>query len=236
MRLIIPIRLFFLLPTIVLVLLFSSIGNAQLVVDNNVDALDGVQNVLLGGGVTATNITFSGVNQQIGSFNCSTCNLNIASGLVMGSGNVSGAIGPNTSGSTNNTPASGFGFSDPDLAALSGFSLNDAAVLQFDFIPTGDSLAFNFVFGSDEYPEFANGSFNDAFGFFLSGPGISGPYTNGAANIALIPSTTIPVTINNLNNGTANSGPCEYCQYYVNNLNSFASPATAIQCDGFTTV
>ncbi|MFM1998204.1 MAG: hypothetical protein RL204_151 [Bacteroidota bacterium] len=236
MRLILPIRHLFVFPAIIVLGLCSNISRAQLVVDNNVDALDGVQNVLLGGGVTATNITFSGVNQQIGSFNCSTCNLNIASGLVMGSGNVSGAIGPNTSGSTNNTPASGFGFSDPDLAELSGFSLNDAAVLQFDFIPTGDSLAFNFVFGSDEYPEFANGSFNDAFGFFLSGPGISGPYLNNAANIALIPNTTVPVTINNLNNGTSNSGPCEYCQYYVNNLNSFSSPATAIQCDGFTTV
>jgi hypothetical protein len=236
MRLFMPIRHLFVFPTIVILSLLSSIGNAQLIVDNNVNATDGVQNVLLGGGVTATNITFSGVNEQIGSFNCSTCNLNIASGLVMGSGNVSGAIGPNTSGSTNNTPSSGFGFSDPDLAELSGFALNDAAVLEFDFIPTGDSLAFNFVFGSDEYPEFANGSFNDAFGFFLSGPGISGPYLNNAANIALIPNTTIPVTINNLNNGTNNTGPCEYCQYYVNNLNSFSSPATAIQCDGFTTL
>ena len=236
MRSYITIRHLFVFPTIVILFLISSIGNAQLIVDNNVNATDGVQNVLLGGGVTATNITFSGVNEQIGSFNCSTCNLNIASGLVMGSGNVSGAIGPNTSGSTINTPASGFGFSDPDLAELSGFSLNDAAVLEFDFVPTGDSLAFNFVFGSDEYPEFANGSFNDAFGFFLSGPGISGPYLNNAANIALIPNTTIPVTINNLNNGTNNTGPCEYCQYYVNNPNSFSSPATAIQCDGFTTV
>lgn len=236
MRLTIPIRHLFVFLTIVILTTWSSAVHAQLVVDNNVNAVDGVQNVLLGGGVTASNITFSGVNEQIGSFNCATCNLNLASGLVMGSGNVSGAIGPNTSGSTNNTPSSGFGATDPDLAELSGFSLNDAAVLQFDFIPTGDSLAFNFVFGSDEYPEFANGSFNDAFGFFLSGPGISGPYLNNAANIALIPNTTIPVTINNLNNGTSNAGPCEYCQYYVNNLNSFSSPATAIQCDGFTTV
>ena len=172
MRSYLPIRHLCVFPTIVILCLLSNIGYAQLIVDNNVNATDGVQNVLLGGGVTATNITFSGVNEQIGSFNCSTCNLNIASGLVMGSGNVSGAIGPNTSGSTFNTPASGFGFSDPDLAELSGFSLNDAAVLEFDFVPTGDSLAFNFVFGSDEYPEFANGSFNDAFGFFLSGPGM----------------------------------------------------------------
>jgi gliding motility-associated-like protein len=209
---------------------------AQLIVNNTVNATDGVQSVLLGDGVVATNITFAGNNDQIGSFDCIGCNLGLGSGLVMGSGNVNGAIGPNTSGSTNNTPASGFGFSDPDLAALSGFSLNDAAVLQFDFVPTGDSLAFNFVFGSDEYPEFANGSFNDAFAFFLSGPGITGPYSNNSTNIALIPNTTIPVTINNVNNGTSNTGPCEYCQYYVNNINSSSSPATAIQCDGFTTV
>ncbi|MFN8776559.1 MAG: choice-of-anchor L domain-containing protein [Flavobacteriales bacterium] len=220
---------------------FAGSADAQVVIDNNVNATDGVQNVLLGGGVTVSNITWSGANDQIGSFDCVNCNVGIESGIVIGSGNVNGAAGPNTSGSFALGPASGWGASDPDLAELSGFSLNDAAVLEFDFIPTGDSLAFNFVFASDEYPEFSNSSFNDAFGFFLSGPGINGPYLNGAANIALIPSTTIPVTINNLNNGnTGTGGPCEFCQYYIHNGNGSSSPQNSnnfyIQGDGFTTV
>ncbi|MFN0031175.1 MAG: choice-of-anchor L domain-containing protein [Flavobacteriales bacterium] len=208
-------------------------ANAQLVVNNAVNAPDGVQNVLLGAGVTVSNITFSGVNEQIGSFTCSGgCNLNLGNGLIMGSGNVDGAPG-NGGGSTSSTPSSGFGASDPDLVELSGNTLNDAAVLQFDFVAVGATVSFNFVFGSDEYPEFANSGFNDAFGFFLSGAGISGPYLNNAANIALIPGTVLPVTINNLNNGTANAGPCEYCAYYIanNTVN-----VNTIECDGFTTV
>ena len=39
---------------------------------------------------------------------------------------------------------------------------NDAAVLEFDFIPTSDSISFKYVFGSEEYLEWVN-SFNDAF-------------------------------------------------------------------------
>lgn len=220
----------------VLFSVFVSHTNAQLVVDNSVTAINAIQNILLGGGVTVLNITFTGAPEQIGSFDCVNCNLGISDGFVIGSGNVNGAAGPNTSGTFSSGPASGVGASDPDLFQLSNNPLNDAAILEFDFIPTGDSVAFNFVFGSDEYPEFAGSTFNDAFGFFLSGPGIVGPYSNNAINIALVPNTTTPITINNINNGSANTGPCNFCQYYVNNLNSFNAGANTIQCDGFTTV
>lgn len=223
----------FLLPFITFIA-FSLGMKSQMIVNNAVNAPDGVQNILLGPGVSASNITFQGTSEQIGQFTCNGCNLGLETGLVMGSGNVDGAPGPNTSGSFFLGPAAGFGAGDPDLFELSGNALNDAAVLEFDFIPTGDSVAFNFVFGSDEYPEFSNSSFNDAFGFFLSGPGITGPYLNNAINIAEIPGTNLPLTINNLNNGTAATGPCEYCQFYVNNNSSFSPPFGAIQPDGFT--
>ena len=95
---------------------------------------------------------------------------------------------------------------DPDLDQLSTFNTNDAAVLEFDFIPTGDSLSFNYSFGSDEYNEYVCGSVNDAFGFFLSGPGINGAYSNNAINLAIIPETDgTPVTINSVNNGSVGS-------------------------------
>lgn len=201
---------------------------SQLTIDNAVNASDGVQNVLLGSGVTVSNITFLGDNAQIGSFNCNGgCNLNIGYGLVMGSGNIDQTPG-NTSGNSSMGPSSGFGVSDPDLAELSGLGLNDAAVLEFDFESTGSTVAFNFVFGSDEYPEFVNAGYNDAFGFFLSGPGISGPYLNNAANIALVPNTTTPVTIDNVNDGLN-------AQYYVDNDGTVGNN-TVIECDGFTTV
>jgi gliding motility-associated-like protein len=100
--------------------------------------------------------------------------------------------------------------------------------LEFDFIPSGDTISFRYIFGSEEYPEFVNAGYNDAFGFFLSGPGISGPYSNGSVNIALVPGTATPVTIDNVS-------PSTNSVYYVNNSNGLAY-GTAIQYDGTTVV
>lgn len=207
-------------------LITSRSANAQLTVNATVTAANAVQNVLLGEGVTASGITFAG-NQatQIGSFNCNGCGLQLASGVIMGTGHVNGAIGPNNSGSFSQGPPNGTdGFGDPDLAALSGNTINNAAVLRFNFVPTGDSLAFRFVFGSEEYPEYVN-SINDVFGFFISGPGITGPYQNNAKNIALIPATSNPVSINSVNAGSNSS-------WYTINHNGQHN----VQPDGFTKV
>ncbi len=211
--------------SIVFVFATAWFANAQLVINNAVTASNAVQNTLLGTGVTATNITFQGSNQQVGSFVCTNCGLGIGNGVVIGTGNVNAAAGPNNTGASSlGPPNTTDNVSDIDLAQLSGMALNNTAVLQFDFIPTGDSLFFKYVFGSEEYPEWV-GSINDAFGFFLSGPGITGPYTGNARNIALIPNTNTSIAINNVN-ATTNS------QYYVSNTNNVAN----IQADGFTTV
>src|SRR5687768_12734046 len=162
-------------------LVFSGITlNAQLTVNNTTNAVSAVEDFLLGEGVNATNITYVGNNDQVASFICTGCNLNLPSGIILSSGNANSASGPNNNGAASdayNVPSG-----DPDLNAISAVSVNDASILEFDFVPTGDSLIFNYVFGSDEYPNFINGTFNDSFGFFLSGPGISGPYQNGAEN------------------------------------------------------
>jgi hypothetical protein len=210
-----------------LIFLFCLHGHlqAQLIVDNSVNATAAVQDILLGPGVTASNITFQGNNAQIGGFTCNNCGLGIGNGVVIGTGNVDGADGPNNSGAFNQGPPDfSDGFGDNDLEQLSGMSLNNTAILEFDFVPTGDSLAFNYVFSSEEYPEYVN-SINDAFGFFLSGPGLNGPYTNSAMNIALIPGSAIPISINTVN-ATSNSS------FYINN----GGGAANIQADAFTTV
>ncbi len=221
------------LISLISVSLIPALAHAQLVIDNSAspDAL--VQNVLLGGGVTVSNITFNGVagnspHAQIAAFNSANANVGIASGLILATGDASVAMGPNNSGSTSLELADNA--SDADLAQITGTLINDAAVLEFDFVPTGGQVSFNFVFASEEYPEFVD-LINDAFGFFLSGPGISGPYANNAANIALLPGTATPVTINTVN-GFVNAGS------FVDNGDGFTAPyntsAQYIQYDGFT--
>lgn len=239
-----------LITTFLLCLIVSV--NAQLTVSTGVlTPTQYVQNVLVGGGVTVTNVTFTGNPDQIGEFDGTNTTIGIGPGLILGSGNVNGAIGPNNNGSMS-LPMGGYNSAgDPDvydIINLGGGTTSsvDAAVLEFDFIPTGDTIQFNFVFGSEEYLEFAPpaSSFgvNDAFGFFLSGPGIAGPYSNGAKNIALIPGTATPVTILNINpannpanyidNGNGNSAPFSTGNQYVqyDGLTNVMSAISEVQC------
>jgi hypothetical protein len=200
-------------------LVSSQSSYCQLVVNSNLTIEQYIQDVLLGQNVTVSNITYNGASANtvaapVGEFECEDCNLGMPGGFIMSSGNATSAAGPNnTSGATDiigTTVAT-----DPDLAAISGVAVVDQCVIEFDFVPLGDTLRFNYIFASEEYPEFSNGGVNDSFGFFLSGPGINGPYSNNAENIALIPGTTTPVSINTINNGFDGiSGPCNNCEYY----------------------
>ncbi|HNK84908.1 MAG TPA: choice-of-anchor L domain-containing protein, partial [Flavobacteriales bacterium] len=213
----------------------SSLG--QIVLDNTITPTQAVVDVLLGQGVTVSNITFNGqpgnlLNEQIGGFDATNAILGINEGVIIATGSIGNAVGPNNSGSSS-LGGGNFGQTDPDLVLLSGNpSINDAGILEFDFVPTGDSLKFDFIFASEEYLEFVN-SVNDAFGFFISGPGINGPYQNNAINIALVPGTTQPVTINDVNS-TVNS------TYYVDNGDGWTAPYNTnpqyVQYDGHTVV
>ena len=197
-----------------------------------------VNSVLLGSGVTASNITINGVAGMantpfgnIGYFTNANGAFPMTSGIILTTGDAIGAVGPNSSINSTNPGTSQSVSFDPDLNAIANGSIENGVLLEFDFIPAGDTLIFNYLFGSDEYIEFSPSSFNDAFGIFLWGPGISGPfafpgYPNGGANIAVIPGG-IPVTINNINQVT-NS------QYYVFNEFPQDTYGDAIQYDGTT--
>lgn len=189
-----------------------------------------VQNVLLGQGVTVSNIQYSGTSTSIGSFTASGTNLGIASGIVMTTGTVlnngNGPQGPNDeSGSGIDNSAAG----SAQLSNLiGGTATHNASILQFDFVPYSDTVRFKYVFGSEEYPEYVGSTFNDVFAFFISGPGIPG----GQQNIAKL-ANGLPVTINNVNSGSNSL-------YYVDNGNGseapFNSSTNYIQYDGFTKV
>jgi hypothetical protein len=201
-----------------------------------------VINTFAGPNVTISNIKFNGtesnalaIRDQVARFSNGDAGIGAGQGLLLATGKAIVAAGPNNaSGATNATSAPISG--DSDLALIADNTIRNVCIIEFDFIPTGNTVLFEYIFASEEYPEFTNSSFNDAFGLFLSGPGISGPFSNGAINIATIPGTAAPVTINNLNNGISNNGPCEYCQYYVNNgtgSNPILNPE--VQYDGLST-
>jgi len=151
---------------------------------------DLVSNVLLTGCLTASNISFTGNTNQIGHFTKGASSFPITEGVILSTGNVALAEGPNKDFGTT-TQYGGAG--DSYINSISGGTSYDAAVLEFDFIPEGNTLQFNYVFASEEYAEFVEESSNDAFAFLLSGYGIT-----GTENIALIPSTSTAVSINTI--------------------------------------
>ena len=185
---------------------------------------------LVGPGVTISNVTYTGSLWSAGTFTGGSDILGFGTGIILSNGAVSNVIGPNCStGITQSNATPG----DTDLSNLIGQVTNDAAVLEFDFVPTSPTISFQYVFASDEYQDFVF-DFNDVFAFFLGPEGSS-------RDIALIPGTNTIVSINNVNNGSTDSAnltiPPVNPQFYVNN--DFQFPAVApfnTEMDGMTVV
>lgn len=194
-----------------------------------------VNNILLGAGVTASNITYTTTGSepiQLGFFNGINSNIGLDSGIVMSTGDVADIVPGSFSGQL---PLGG---ADADLLTLANsvppligqsFSVSNtfhAAILEFDFVPAADTVKFRYVFGSDEYTTYINTQYNDVFGFFISGPGINGPFANNAENIAIVPGTSpaLPITISSVQ-------PNLNGQYYISNTNQ-----TSVALNGFTNV
>lgn len=231
--------------------LLATGARAQLTVTDNQTATQLV-NALTGSGVVVLNptLTCPGLSNAVFTV-AGASNLGIDSGIILTSGRAmtipgsQGVNGPNGglgfAGPDFNNGAAG----DPDLNnILPGLISNNACVLQFDFVPAGDSVKFDYVFASTEYQSFSCSQYNDMFAFLISGPGFATPY-----NMATVPGTTVPVCVNSTTSVTpigAGVNPCSdgtcnrctsmgagspYSAYYVNNLNG-----ATITFAGFTTV
>jgi gliding motility-associated-like protein len=188
-------------------------ASAQLILNPAATPLQLAQTIM-SAGCSISNARVNASPGSMGQFTNAGSNIGIANGILLTTGQISIANGPNSSpsaGVNNGFPG------DFSLDSLSGATTFDGASLEFDLIPTCDTLKINYVFGSEEYPEYVNRQFNDVFAFFISGPGFI-----GRQNMALVPGTTLPVSINSINANT-NS------QYYVDNTNG-----ATIQYDAFT--
>jgi gliding motility-associated-like protein len=215
----------------------SIVAFGQITVTNTQTVQNLINNVLIGSGVTATNITVNGsapaaamIQPSASYFNQNATSFPIADGVLLTTGVGAVAVGPNSAGGESNAIGT-LTVTDPDMISIAAANVTNGIVIEFDFVATGNQLEFNYIFGSEEYPEFAppnSSAFNDVFGFFLSGAGLAGPFTNGAVNLATIPGTTTPVSINNVNAITNNA-------YYQNNGGGLAY-GTAIEYDGTTTL
>ncbi len=207
-------------------LLVLGVVHAQL--ELKVDDTKSVMELVLaleGDGVEISNVTYqSPGGSPVGEFEDVVGLLGLDKGIVMSTGAALDVRGPNNLGSTSTVNDFFVINPDPDLAGVIGdSSLNDQVIIEFDFIAVHNRLSFNYVFGSEEYLEFVNTGYNDVFGFFISGPGIS-----GVENLAVLENGD-PVSVNSIND-QVNSDK------YVNNGDG-TSPNSDfyIQLDGYTT-
>lgn len=187
---------------------------------------------ITGCGITIADVRYVGVNDSAGTFTTTlTGIIGFTDGLILSSGSINNILGPN---SADNTSASNGTPGDPELQALiPGYTTHDATILEFDFIPSTTVVSFDYVFASEEYNEYANTPFNDVFAFFLNGK-----------NVALLPGTSTPVSINNVNGGNPLGNDPQNSIYYIDNAIGSATvmdPSAilrfnALELDGLTVV
>lgn len=191
---------------------------------------------------------------QLGKFTCANPAFGLDSGIVMVTSDAFDVVPGQTGTFTtfpNQTPSANLA---TVLNAIGSSNSNqyDRASIQFNFLANGDSVQFDYIFGSKEYTSYTCSNFNDVFGFFLIGPGINGaPLYNAngtlridTVNLATIPGTNTPVAVNTINQGfpsganpasnclNANPNYVAHATYYNPNTGG----SSIVNLEGFTDV
>ncbi len=198
-----------------------------------------VNNVLINSPcVAASNITWStgsnfGSANGIGFFQNTNPNFPMDSGVILSTGDVNNAPGPNgvhLNDGTMSWPG------DADLEATlatAGIPMNsvNATVLEFDFMPISPNFSFDFLFASEEYGNFQC-EFSDAFAFLLTNMN-----TGVTTNLAVVPSTNLPISVVTIRDFLYNSScPSANAQYFGSYNGGSAAAGSATNFNGQTKV
>lgn len=172
---------------------------------------------IFGNGVTVTGATYYGDNDSAGIYTGGDA---VApgvtpgdTGVIMSTGNAqdftnsSGQANQDTDTSTNTSGTNNFG----QYNSAAGARTYDAATLDVDFIPDTDIMTMQFIFSSEEYPEFENSIYQDFVGVWVNGSLVPMDVGNGDVD---------PGNVNTTNN----------INMYVNNQNDDFNT----EMDGFT--
>ncbi len=182
------------LPVLVMI---SVIGYSQITIDETLTTQQLVQDILISGTCAQTS-NFSqltgtdfGDDNGIGSFDGNGSDFPFAAGVILTSGNVVNAAGPNLTVHSDG----GFGWpGDADLEAVTtATNTNNASWIQFDFIPFVSQISFDFIMASEEYNQNFECTFSDAFAFILTDQ-----ITGVVQNLAVLPGTNIPIEVTNI--------------------------------------
>ena len=180
---------------LLLVLMYGAASAQYISTDETRTPLQLIENVLINSGcASVSNVSVSGGNfaageKSWGYFSANGSAFPFGQGVILSTGKIIDAQGPNTFVSDDGNGMGWGGDSDLNTALNITNSLN-ATVLEFDFIPLGNQISFDYIFASEEYHGNATCTYSDGFAFLLKEVG-----TPTYQNLALIPNTSIPVKV-----------------------------------------
>lgn len=188
--------------------------------------------------INATNINWRtgsnfGSTNGIGYFQNTNPNFPMQSGVILTTGNVLNAPGPNSTMLNDGTTAWTGDSALESVLAASGITMNsvNATVLEFDFVPISSNFDFDFLFASEEYGNFQC-QFSDAFAFLLTNLN-----TGVTTNLAVVPGTNDPISVVTIRNFLYNSTCASQNAQYFGSFNGGSNAAgAAINYNGQTVI
>jgi gliding motility-associated-like protein len=183
-----------------------------------------IENILVNSGcVSVSNFSASGGNfgagqLSYGYFNANGSAFPFQEGIVLSTGKINSAVGPNSNFSDD---GNGIGWTgDSDLNAALGLSNTfNASVLEFDFVPNANNISFEYIFSSEQYllnPSSGQCNFTDGFAFLLKEA-----TATSYQNLALIPGTTTPVRVNTVRGSGTICPPANEAYFDAFNTGSY---------------
>ncbi len=150
------------------------VAASELSINTSASAVQ-MANAIFGDGVTVVGASYTGDNRASGIYSGGdTTSPDVTpsdSGVILSTGQAQAFT--NSSGSSNQSSSTTTGSwgpnGNPDFNAAAGTRTYDASFLDVDFIPTGDTMTMQFVFSSEEYPEYVNGLYQDFVGVWVNG-------------------------------------------------------------------
>lgn len=167
----------------------------QIVIDTSYTPEDLIKKVLLDdkNGILIRNIKYKGSKQSFAKISNIADEFPLQEGILISTGNVFDALGPNSKADAGRRTSA---MRDRDLQSIATGAVFDAAYIEFELLSLKDSISFEYVFASEEYPEYVDKGVNDIFAFFLFELDSRAIFPQ---NIAIVPNTRTPVTIDNVN-------------------------------------